>query len=1375
MEPDKSGDVVLTLRVKDQNGLFVDHKINVAVDEVNDAPTLEDIADDTIDEGKVITIPFTALDTSLSGTVLETAKANLDITAVAISSPSAPLDNLIASIEVVNANQALRITTNNFPLGAPSASATYRFEISVADDGKNNDNVLPIVVTKSFNLTINDVNEKPGFSVLPPALENISEDAGDQTVNFTPDDPDPGNSLAYKVLSSNDGLIADPEPNYIALTDDVAHAFTYKPIADKSGSAVLTLRLKDQGGLTFDHTIDVTVAEINDVPRIDTPLTNQVINERSSIVIPLDLNDNSDSQSVLETARQNLVLTATSSTSEGAVYANVITDANIITQGGNKKLKISAAQLPIGGMLESVNYTIDVSFEDLGTNDNGDDKKTTGVNSFTVQVNNVNDAPTIDSLDATSLASLTEEKVEAESLSPNIGFPVIFKVNDIDPNENLTYTITSNNQSLISNSSLPNGLAMTGPYPAEITYYVQPILGTSGTARLTLAVTDGEKTVRSTFDVLVAESNDAPTIDAFDSNLSAPENTSTFVKINNWQDDNTPRNRLNFVGTPEVTVVSGQLAASSAEMIDLLDPSLITFDGAKNNIILQLGNFPQSADPLGVLYKVSFQLSDNGVSNLGVLPFLSTDEVSFNILVTDANTKPSIENLITAMPIILNEDDGDELGTNPFSEDQLIEIRLVDPDPAEILTVTITSSNTNLFEDPKGSGNYEPGDTVPIAYRPKLNAFGTSTIKVVVSDGELSETLNIPVTVDAVNDKHKFNPTPPDVTTIDEDDNFIIPFEIFDIETTQSAFTYTITSSNEALIDPADLKFTSGKQALSIKPKADANGTAKIVLTVSDGDTDNDITDTFTLSVNPINDAPVISGLSSSYSIKEGDGEQAYAFSVTDVDDTQGTTYTVTSNNTEIIADVNIVKVADGMQQEAELRFNLVNDNAYGTVKLTVTATDNNTEDDPAGSKQAVKVVTINVTAVNDAPTLEPVNNLAMNEDESALLAIALGDVELDINELIVAAEVITTTNLQLISASGITTDGSKANLIVTPNSNQSGVAQIKVSVSDNDLTAPEQIFTLTVNAVNDAPVIKKILGITHTTDQTAIIEPEYNDYRGSGNKKPVISFEVSDADALDGTNDPADIYSNISIKVNGDFIDQETLLIDSGSATDDDEIALELSFNDISYGLGVLRFLATDSEDNAETPFDVDVALYKLIEQRTINDTGLTDEDCADEAGNGISCLSLDVNPALQRQDANLVTNSMQFNQFTATTCIEDVNQGLIWANDDKAHTAADVNSTVLSQVELEDYINSANEEAVCGISTWRLPSLDELSGIVDYSKDSAPLINDDFSATDVTDKYWTQTRHRSSKNWWQVSFDDGRYYRSVSPAHVRLVSDQP
>lgn len=99
--------------------------------------------------------------------------------------------------------------------------------------------------------------------------------------------------------------------------------------------------------------------------------------------------------------------------------------------------------------------------------------------------------------------------------------------------------------------------------------------------------------------------------------------------------------------------------------------------------------------------------------------------------------------------------------------------------------------------------------------------------------------------------------------------------------------------------------------------------------------------------------------------------------------------------------------------------------------------------------------------------------------------------------------------------------------------------------------------------------------------------------------------------------------------------------------------------------------------------------------------------------------------------------------------------------------------NAGYCSGADTEDFINAVNAEALGGHSDWRLPTIQELSTLVDSGKVGL-LVNTTYFPKTVASYYWSSSTYAYSANLaWNVYFNIGyvsSYYKSYA-YYVRAV----
>ena len=148
----------------------------------------------------------------------------------------------------------------------------------------------------------------------------------------------------------------------------------------------------------------------------------------------------------------------------------------------------------------------------------------------------------------------------------------------------------------------------------------------------------------------------------------------------------------------------------------------------------------------------------------------------------------------------------------------------------------------------------------------------------------------------------------------------------------------------------------------------DFNGSEEFTVTVTDGDLS--ASQTFTVTVNAINDAPTLAAVAGVSFDEDGSGSTTLVGSDIDSSDL---TYSI-SGGTDITATVD----GDTVSFAASQNFN-------GSETFTATVTD--------GEFSASQTFTVTVNAVNDAPTLAAVAGVSFGEDSSTSITLSGNDI----------------------------------------------------------------------------------------------------------------------------------------------------------------------------------------------------------------------------------------------------------------------------------------------------------------------------------------------------------------------------------------------
>ncbi|MGQ0800600.1 MAG: Ig-like domain-containing protein [Pseudomarimonas sp.] len=366
---------------------------------------------------------------------------------------------------------------------------------------------------------------------------------------------------------------------------------------------------------------------------------------------------------------------------------------------------------------------------------------------------------------------------------------------------------------------------------------------------------------------------------------------------------------------------------------------------------------------------------------------------------------------------------------------------------------------------------------------------GAATFSYFAFDGQVASMTpaTVTVTVTAVNDAPSFTATNP--PAVNEDAGVqSLAFATFSAgpanESGQSVLDYTVSSvSNAGLFAAGPTIANDG--TLSYTPAPDANGSSQLAVVVRDnggtanGGIDTSAPQTFTITVNAVNDTPTfVAG--PNQSINEDAAAQTavgWAAAINDGDPelTQTLTFLPTVTNTTsnlAFTTPPTINATTGTLTYA------VAPNTNGVATIEVRLQDNGSNVAPNVNISAPQTFTITVSGINDAPSFTAGPNQTVNEDAGAQAvtpwATAINDGDPEVTQALAFA-VTNNTNTALFSAGPAVSPTGV--LTYTPAANANGVATITLRLDDDGGTAnggvnqsPTQTFTITVNAINDAP-----------------------------------------------------------------------------------------------------------------------------------------------------------------------------------------------------------------------------------------------------------------------------------------------------------------
>ncbi len=294
---------------------------------------------------------------------------------------------------------------------------------------------------------------------------------------------------------------------------------------------------------------------------------------------------------------------------------------------------------------------------------------------------------------------------------------------------------------------------------------------------------------------------------------------------------------------------------------------------------------------------------------------------------------------------------------------------------------------------------------------PAINWNGTANITITVSDGSLSDTTAFVLTVIAVNDAPVVS-TPLVDVAIDEDD-----------------FGAVIVTALEAHFNDVDLD-----DDLSFN--ATALGTGLDSLSLSDDDGMGAMGRFVNYGSAKI--------MTIKRSVKKN--SQAKSFTFGQSEDKSALIDIVSINNP-------IGQSRSSSRTDSTSLIVYPTENFFGNVDIVITATDDSGE-------VAIDTLNLTIENLNDAPSLAALADASTDEEIASIHLLSATDADGDALTYSASSDTI-----------AVTATVSNDTLTLTPAVNWNGSADVMVTVSDGSL-ADTSTFTLTVNAVNDAPFV---------------------------------------------------------------------------------------------------------------------------------------------------------------------------------------------------------------------------------------------------------------------------------------------------------------
>ncbi|MHC2070953.1 Ig-like domain-containing protein [Bremerella sp. T1] len=1020
------GRPVVDLNGEDQDGIDFDAVFQVGhgpVSVVDSDLTVSDENDDMIQSAKVtLTNPLDGAEESLS----------IDVEGTNITVEYADGSILLSGEDTAEnyANVLKTLTYNNTNADADPTSRLV--EISVSD-GEYESQVATSTIA---------VNHAPD---LLPISDQTVEAGQSEEFLITATDKNESDELF---------LLLDVEtPDYVTLTQEAGTreaTLSIAPGADvEAGEYTIRVLAVDQYGLADAQYFTLTIEEaVNSAPTI-SPIDDQSIDQDTPTdPLAFSIGD-------AETAPEDLTVSIESDNEALVDAAGIV----MTGEGADRELVVT----PLAGATGTANITITVS-----------DGEETVTESFLLTVNEVvveNTAPTVSEVEDVAIDQDTATE------------PLAFVVGDAESAaEDLVVSVESDNPALVEAA----GMILAGD-GADKTLVVTPLAGATGTATITISVSDGEETTTESFVLTVNEvvaGNTAPTVSEVED-----------VAI----DQDTATEPLAFTVGDAESAAEDLVVSVESDNAALVDAAgiILTGDGAdKTLVVTPLAGATGSAT-------ITISVSDGE----------ETTTESFVLTVNEVvagNTAPTIS-------VVEDQEIDQDSATEPLA------FTVGDAESAaEDLVVSVESDNPALVD---AAGLIIAGDGADktLVVTPLAGATGTATITLSVSDGEETTTESFVLTVTELVGEN----TAPTISavedqTIDQDTATApLEFSVSDAESAVEDLVVSVESDNPALVDAAGIILTGegADKTLVVTPLAGATGSANITITVSDGE--ETTTESFLLTVNEVVLSPIAEADSFATDANTPLDVEANGVLGNDTGDSLG----VTAVNgdaanvgaaVELDSGASVTINADGsLSFDPTGKYDALADGETAVETVSYTTTD-------ALDGTASADVEITITGVNDAPVAED-DAFATESDTALTLAVSgviTNDSDVDNGDTMTVSAVngdaANVGQSIALDGGGLLTLNADGSMTFDPNGEFEGLTEpatveFGYTVSDALGLTSDATVTITVSAPSgveneNAAPINSVPGEQSTDSATPIV---FDDANGN-------AISVSDPDAAD-------------------------------------------------------------------------------------------------------------------------------------------------------------------------------------------------------------------------------------------------------------------
>ena len=1005
------GSELITFRATDPGSLFDEDAATFTVTNVNDAPVVAGIPDQTLNEGQF----FATI--TLDNYVIDIDDADADL--VWAYSGNTDLTVII---------DAGRIAYISAPDADWNGSETITF--TATDPGA-------LFSEDAATFTLTAVNDGPIVTDIPD--QTIAEGSSFASINLDDYVSDIDNTDAEIIWTKtgNTELLVD-------ITNNVATIVI--PSSNWNGSETITFRATDPGTLFDEDAATFTVSAVNDAPVV-SGIPNQTVTEGDTFAsISLDAYvsdlDNVDAD-MTWTYSGNVELTVSIDVNRVATIGIPSADWN-----GSETITFTATDPGLASDSDPVTFTV-TAVNDAPVVSNIPDQTIAEGSSFaTITLDDyVSDVDNLDNEISWSYAGNTELTVVIDinriatitvpSPTWNGAETITFTATDpglLTSADAAVFTVSAvNNAPVVSdipNQTISEGGSFTSisldDYVTDVDNTDEEITWTySGNSELTVSI-DASRIATITIPDVNWNGSELITFTATDPSLLSNSNPATFTvtAIND---------------APVVSDIPNQTIAEGASFTS------INLD----NYVTDVDNL---ASEMSWAYSGNVELSVSIVNRVAIITTPNGDWTGFESITftaTDPGSLSAFDPAVFTVTAINDAPVVSDIPNQTIAEGSTF---------ATINLDSYVSDVDNLASEMSWSwvGNSQltvslDVNRVATITIPDVNWNGAETITFRATDpGLLTASDLATFTVTAVNDAPVVADIPDQM--IDEGQSFAtinLDTYVSDVDDADADIAWTYSGNSELTVT-----IDAGRVATIGIPSSSWNGSETITFTATDPGL-LFAEDAATFTVSAVNDAPVVSDIPNQ-TVSEGDIFTTISLDdyVSDIDNLDSEMSWSYSGNTELTVDIDVNRIAT---------ITIPNLDWNGSEVITFTATDPGLQfdSDPA---------TFTVTAINDAPVVSDIPNQTIAEGAS-FTSITLDNYVSDVDNLDNEISWTYAGNSELM----VVIDVNRVATITAPSPTWNGAETITFTATDPGLLNASDLAVFTVTAVNNAPVVSDI------------------------------------------------------------------------------------------------------------------------------------------------------------------------------------------------------------------------------------------------------------------------------------------------------------